>query len=237
VDTQLVHQLLDGIGWPEPRWADSTDSTNHDALAALPLAEGTVIGADEQRRGRGRLDRPWLSSPGAGLWFSTVLDPTPGPVALAVGVGIRRGLVPWAAIDLKWPNDLLVGADKLGGILIEAAQQVVVGVGVNLITPDIPGAIGLADATHIPWNKEQVLAGMLRGIHDAIALLRSDPEAILLEYRAACVTLGRTVDVRLPGDRMLTGQAVDIDADGHLLVKSADITETVFAGDVVHATI
>jgi BirA family transcriptional regulator, biotin operon repressor / biotin---[acetyl-CoA-carboxylase] ligase len=229
--------MLDGMGWPEPRWSDSTGSTNQDALAALPLPEGTVIGADEQRQGRGRLDREWRSDPGAGLWFSIVIDPTAGPMALAVGVGIRQGLSPWVHSDLKWPNDVLVHGRKLCGILIEVAEQVVVGVGLNLHTPSIPEAVGLADVTDSPWHREQVLAAVVRGVRDAIAQLRTDPAALLMRYREACVTLGRQVDVTLPGGRTLTGNAADIDTGGHLIVKSQDITQTVFAGDVVHATI
>jgi BirA family transcriptional regulator, biotin operon repressor / biotin---[acetyl-CoA-carboxylase] ligase len=229
--------MLDGTGWPEPRWSASTTSTNADALRALPVTHGTVFGSDEQVAGRGRLDRTWVSEPGAGLWFSLVLDPIPGPLALAIGLGITRGLAPWASVGLKWPNDVVIGQRKLGGILIEAAAQSVVGIGLNLQTPDIPGAIGLADITDGPWTREEVLAGVLHGVHAFAELLRVNPQELVSEYRNTCVTLGRQVTVALPDGTVLAGTAVDVDDDGHLMVKSQDTTRTVFAGDVIHATI
>jgi BirA family biotin operon repressor/biotin-[acetyl-CoA-carboxylase] ligase len=237
VETRRVHELLEGTGWPEPSWSSSTASTNADALLSLPVPEGSVFGADEQVAGRGRLDRTWVSEPGAGLWFSVVLNPVSGPLALAVGLGITRGLVPWTASAVKWPNDVLIGQRKLGGILIEAATQYVVGIGLNLQTPPIPGAIGLSDATKVPWTPEEVLGAVLREVYAAVALLRSDRRQLVDEYRRICVTLGREVQVALPDGTSLTGTALDIDADGHLVVKSQDISRTVFAGDVIHATI
>jgi len=237
VETKRVHELLEGTGWPEPGWSSSTASTNADALLALPVPEGSVFGADEQVAGRGRLDRTWTSEPGAGLWFSLVLDPVPGPLALAVGLGITRGLAPWTPSAVKWPNDVLIDQRKVGGILIEAATQYVVGIGLNLQTPPIPGAIGLSEATNAPWTPEEVLGAVLREVHAAVALLRSDRHQLVNEYRRACVTLGREVRVALPDGTTLTGTALDIDDDGHLLVKSGDIRRTVFAGDVIHATI
>lgn len=196
-----------------------------------------MIGADEQEAGRGRLDRTWVSDPGAGLWFSLVLDPTPGPLALAIGLGIQRGLRPWVIVDLKWPNDVLVEDHKLGGILIEAGLQYVVGIGLNLQTPRIQHACGLAGVAQGAWTPEEVLASVLRGVHDAIALLRTDPGKLLADYAHVCVTLGRTVQVELPDGVTLVGIAEGIDIDGHLLVKTDDIIRTVFAGDVIHATI
>jgi BirA family transcriptional regulator, biotin operon repressor / biotin---[acetyl-CoA-carboxylase] ligase len=228
--------MLSGTGWPEPRWAASTESTNTDALAALPTAEGSVFGADEQRAGRGRLARAWLSEPEAGVWFSLVVNPTPGPLALAIAVGVARGLEPWVQAQLKWPNDILVAEKKLGGILIEVGRQTVVGIGINAMTPPIDGAVGMTDVSTQPWTRESILAAVLRGVHDVLGEFRSAPQAVLAEYRTRCITIGRLVRVSLPDGSQLLGIA-DVDDKGQLVVEVEGITHTVAAGDVVHATI
>lgn len=237
MDTALVHQLIASTGWPEPHWVDTTTSTNSDARAALPVASGSVFGADEQRAGRGRLGREWVSEPKAGLWFTLVLDPLPGPLALVVGLGVARGLAPWCAVGLKWPNDVLVGDRKLAGMLIEVEQQSLVGIGINLRTPAVPSAIGLADVTAAPWTPEEVLASVLQELHDVITRFQVTPVQILDAYRARCVTLGRTVQVHLPDGSTLAGKAIALDDDGHLVVEVGDFCHTVAAGDVIHATI
>lgn len=170
------------------------------------------------------------------MWFSLVLDPTPGPLALAIAVGVARGLEPWVHAQLKWPNDILVAERKLGGILIEVGPQTVVGIGINAMTPPIDGAVGMADVSGQPWTREAILAAVLRGVHDVIGEFRAAPDAVLAEYRTRCVTIGRSVRVSLPDGTHLVGIA-DVDDQGHLTVTSEGIAHTVAAGDVVHATI
>lgn len=170
------------------------------------------------------------------MWFSLVVNPTPGPLALAIAVGVARGLEPWVHVQLKWPNDILVAEKKLGGILIEVGRQTVVGIGINAMTPPIDGAVGMADVSAKPWTRETILAAVLRGVHDVLSEFRAAPDAVLAEYRTRCVTIGRLVRVSLPDGSELVGVA-DVDAQGQLVVEVEGIAHTVAAGDVVHATI
>ncbi len=135
--------------WTGVEVVQHTGSTNSDlvALAAAgKAAEGTVLVAEEQTSGRGRLDRQWTAPARSGLFFSVLLEPDDVPVArwgwlpLLTGVAVATGLSRSAGVDtaLKWPNDLLVtvGGEerKAGGILAERAgdSAVIVGVGINV---------------------------------------------------------------------------------------------------------
>lgn len=129
-----------------------TGSTNADLAARLrageALPEGTWLVADRQTAGRGRQGRTWFD--GAGNFMGSTLvhvaagDPAPGSLALVAGLALHDTLVHELAahrLQLKWPNDLLVGAAKLAGVLLEReGDAVVVGIGVNLaVAPDLPG--------------------------------------------------------------------------------------------------
>ena len=131
----------------------TTASTNDVALAlaAQGDCEGTIVLADQQTAGRGRLGRAWHSPAGNGLYVSLVLRPArvPGLLTLAAGVALAEAVEAVTALppDIKWPNDLLVGRRKLAGILAETASgdvpQVVIGYGINVgrqsFPPDLSG--------------------------------------------------------------------------------------------------
>ncbi|WP_324787333.1 biotin--[acetyl-CoA-carboxylase] ligase [Streptomyces sp. H51] len=254
----LVHE---GSLWREIRVVRSTGSTNSD-LAALAqsgeAAEGTVLVAEEQTAGRGRLDRRWTAPARSGLYFSVLLTPGDVPAArwswlpLLTGVAVATGLSRSAGVDtaLKWPNDLLVtvGGEerKAGGILAEraAGDAVVVGVGVNVTLRQdelpVPQAGSLALAGAVSTDRDPLLRAMLRSLEDWYGRWRAvggDPAASGLQetYAAGCATLGRTVRAELPGDRSVIGEAVAVDGDGRLVLATADgVQEPVGAGDIVH---
>src|SRR5438874_2355852 len=142
-------ELFDQVG--------STLDVAHD-LAAVGAPAGTMIVADAQTGGRGRMGRAWRSEPGGGVWMTVIERPTDGlaleTLSLRVGLLVAPALDALAAspIRLKWPNDLYVGDRKLAGILIEARWRegrpdwVAIGVGINLRPPVDEGqAIGLRD--------------------------------------------------------------------------------------------
>jgi len=150
--------LRPGGLWQAVEVADRTGSTNADLMArALRGApEGVVLAAEEQSAGRGRLGRTWVSPPRAALTFSLLVRPAAVPPArrgwlpLLTGVAVASAVTAVTGVQtrLKWPNDVLVGPAKLGGILAEAAgDAVVVGVGLNVSTgpgelpPPGPGAL------------------------------------------------------------------------------------------------
>ncbi|MEU9974750.1 biotin--[acetyl-CoA-carboxylase] ligase [Streptomyces sp. NPDC051014] len=253
--------VRDGGLYRDIEVVERTGSTNSDLVAraeAEGAVEGTVLVAEEQTSGRGRLDRRWTAPPRSGLFFSVLLRPAGVPVArwgwlpLLTGVAVATGLARVAGVDtaLKWPNDLLVtvGGEerKAGGILAERAGEdaVVVGVGINVSLGaaelPVPQAGSLALAGAVSTDRDPLLRAVLRSLEDWYGRWRAadgDPAASGLQetYAAGCATLGRTVRAELPGDRALVGEAVAIDGDGRLVIATKDgVQEPVGAGDIVH---
>jgi BirA family transcriptional regulator, biotin operon repressor / biotin---[acetyl-CoA-carboxylase] ligase len=238
------------ISWRVRRVAE-TGSTNADvvALARSGEAEGAVLVADHQSAGRGRFGRSWQSPPGTGLAISLLLRPAVPAhrwpwLSLLTGVAVVEALRadPGAHAVLKWPNDVLLGSAKLAGILVErvdgpSGAAAVVGVGLNVsAAPD--GATSLFAAGFLEVSRDGVLASLL----DVFAVRYEqwcddggDPEPWLAPaYGARCDTLGRAVRADVPGRAPVVGQAVDIDLDGCLIVRTDAGDVAVCAGDVEH---
>ncbi|HEX5402389.1 MAG TPA: biotin--[acetyl-CoA-carboxylase] ligase [Pseudonocardiaceae bacterium] len=233
----------------------TTASTNADLVEAARqgAADRTVLIADEQTGGQGRLTRSWVSPAGTGLYLSVLYRPTGvadrlGWLALLAGVAlVRTSRWAGATAALKWPNDLLLGPDlrKGAGVLAETSDDaVVLGIGLNLLPlpAGVPlGAGGLAptslaeagatrlDRTEIAGRLLTELAGLER----AWRLAGGDPGDARAEYVDHCATIGQQVNVELPGST-LSGTATGIGGDGSLLVRADDGEHSVYAGDVVH---
>ncbi len=230
------------------------ESTNNEAkkLAVAGCPEGQVVVAEEQSVGRGRLSRGWYSPFARGVWFTIVLRPPFAPqeapkctllAAVAVCRAIRRAT--GADCGIKWPNDILWDGRKLVGILTEmsaemdAINHIVIGIGINVnigaddFPPDVKNiAASLAMAAGRPLPRLDIFLAVLEELERVYDLALTHGFApILAEWRAASVTLGRTVDVYAPG-RRFSGVARDIDADGALLVETEGGVEKVLAGDV-----
>ncbi|MFE7439552.1 biotin--[acetyl-CoA-carboxylase] ligase [Streptomyces chartreusis] len=253
--------VREGGLWRRVEVVERTGSTNTDLVdlaTAGKAEEGTVLVAEEQTAGRGRLDRNWTAPPRSGLFFSVLLNPSEVPVTrwgwlpLLTGVAVATGLSRAAGVDtaLKWPNDVLVtvGGEerKTGGILAERAGEagVVIGVGINVsLRADelpVPQAASLVLAGAASTDRDPLLRGMLRSLEDWYGRWRAavgDPLVSGLQetYAAGCATLGKTVRAELPGDRAITGEAVAIDGDGRLVLATEEgVQEPVGAGDIVH---
>jgi BirA family biotin operon repressor/biotin-[acetyl-CoA-carboxylase] ligase len=230
-------------GW-DVRHVVETGSTNADLIAAVAAGTAsnrTVLAADHQTAGRGRLDRRWEAPPGANLLVSIVFAPVPAVPAEAThrvglaAVAAARRFVRGDDVDavgLKWPNDVLVGDRKLAGILAQRVPDqdaVVVGMGLNVgWAPDGAAAIGTeADVGVI--TPAHVLGALLEEL-DAL------PADISLRYRDRLVTLGRWVRVELPGNTPpLHGRATAVDRAGRLVVvDAAGRQHHLDVGDVVH---
>jgi BirA family transcriptional regulator, biotin operon repressor / biotin---[acetyl-CoA-carboxylase] ligase len=244
-----------GSLWTSVSVVPVTGSTNADLLSRGG-PEGQVLVAESQTAGRGRMGRSWVSSAGASLTFSVLLRPVSVPAArrgwlpLLTGISVARAArdVSGVAAVLKWPNDVLVGARKLAGILAEqSGDLVVIGIGLNVATPadELPVSPSGLPATSLlvegaSVSREALLARILRELERRYAAFRDDPDparaGLLAEYRELCATLGRPVRVELPGGGVLAGAAGDIDADGRLLVApdSGAPPVAVAAGDVIH---
>lgn len=258
-------------------------STNTALLAAAAdgAPHGSVVVAEAQTAGKGRLGRAWVAPPRSGLFLSILLRPEAPPsrwgwLPLLAGVAARSAVARVSELDvsLKWPNDLILpdstqqkpeaaeagtagsetadsgyGTDrKLGGILAEqgggAEPYVVVGIGINvtLRTDELPAphATSLALAGAKVTNRDTLLRVLLRTFGSWYAdWSGSDGDAersgLAAAYRAACATLDRPVRAELPGGAVVFGRATEIDADGRLVVRTADGASTpIGAGDVVH---
>jgi BirA family transcriptional regulator, biotin operon repressor / biotin---[acetyl-CoA-carboxylase] ligase len=255
----------DGL-WRAIEVTEVAGSTNADllALAADGAPEGLVLAAEQQNAGRGRLGRAWVAPPRAALTFSVLLRPQAVPRArhgwlpLLAGLATAETVAAVTPVEarLKWPNDVLAGPGKLGGILTEAAWgagaaagAVVVGIGLNVSTepgelpPPGPGALpatSLRIAASPGPDRGVLLAAILAVFerrYRAWTRAFGDPErsGLRADYTRLCVTVGQRVRVELPGGGLLAGLATGIDADGRLLVRTgpgADLP--VAAGDVVH---
>jgi BirA family transcriptional regulator, biotin operon repressor / biotin---[acetyl-CoA-carboxylase] ligase len=224
-----------------------TGSTNDDvaALARAGAPEGTVVVAEAQTTGRGRLDRAWSSPPRAGLLFSVLLRPAV-PVARRTWIPLLTGLAVHRAVArlgqvrtaLKWPNDLLLGDElrKAAGILAQAeGDAVVVGIGLNVSTrrdelPDT-GTSLLAEGAECT-DRDPLLRAVLRTLGDVYRDWLLDPEPARAAYEQVCDTIGREVRVQLPDGGTLEGAATGLDEAGRLVVRTADGDRAVSAGDV-----
>ena len=211
-------------------------STQHEArvLCESPGGVPLLLVADRQASGRGRDGHSWLTAPRA-LACSLAVAPawrTPdwSTIPLLAGLAARNVLREKSGVEtgLKWPNDLMVEAGKVGGILVEASGElVVVGLGVNLWWPDAPGGIA---AIHEDDPGPDVAAVLAEAwAQRVLANLGREPRAWGLdEYRAACETLGKAVTWE-PGGR---GTAVDIASDGGLVVETPSGRLTLRSGEV-----
>ncbi|MEP6599630.1 MAG: biotin--[acetyl-CoA-carboxylase] ligase [Actinomycetota bacterium] len=239
---------------------EETTSTNADLLsaAATGAGEGTVLLARHQSAGRGRLDRRWIAPAGSALTFSFVVRPAVPRAAwswlpLLTGLALRAAVAAVSddasTVRLKWPNDLLAGTSpgKLAGILVQAGgPAAVIGIGLNVDQDrgELPGPA--ATSLRLLNRAVPATADLLVDVLDEWAaryraFVRAggdaDRSGAREEYRAVCATLGQLVEVRRTGG-VLRGQAIDVAADGALVVRpgGSDVPDdvAVSAGDVIH---
>ena len=224
-------------------------------LARKGAAHGVVVLAENQHRGRGRLDRSWITRPAEGIAMSAVLSPRLKPhqlqlVNLAAGMAVRKAIEDETRVRclLKWPNDVLVSGRKVSGILSEASLDqdrvvfVVTGIGINVNTAvdDFPKELSgsmtslkaaSGESTHRGYLAAKVLTELLRHVRR----LENDPADFLGAYRSSCSSLGQHVLVHT-GEEECEGKALDICDTGELIVSTPDGVRRFAAADVVHAS-
>jgi BirA family biotin operon repressor/biotin-[acetyl-CoA-carboxylase] ligase len=204
--------------------------------AARRLAEageagpGVVVVADEQTNGRGRFGRAWLS-PIGGLYATYVVDRHP-VISLRVGVAMTQVLARYGVeADLKWPNDVLIGARKLAGVLIEThADIALVGIGLNMAKAPLETAICLQEVGCSVGRGDLVVA-----IGEELEIARTEDE-IVDAYRERLSTLGRSVRVSMKDGALIEGTAAAVDADGRLIVRTNEGRRTIASGECQHLT-
>lgn len=252
--SEILSYLPEEHPWRERiHWFPSIDSTNTQArgMALAGAPDGTVLFADHQTGGRGRMGRSFQSPQGLGIYMSVLLrfDCPPQQLmhltcatavaacdAVEQAVGIRP--------RIKWTNDLVLGKRKLAGILTELVTTpdttcAIIGIGINCnhspedLSPEIRSFAGsLAMATGCPVDRARLSAALVERLQTMGTTLLSEKAELLRRYAADCVTLGQDISV-LRGESVRHGHALGIDGDGALLVRYSDGTqEAVQSGEV-----
>lgn len=202
----------------------STQDLARSELESIPVA---VIAAS-QSAGRGRTGAGWITAPRA-LAVSVAFRATPEevrPISLTAGVAARRAV--GDVVGLKWPNDVQIGDAKVGGILVEQSDGVVVvGMGLNLWWPDAPDGVGALHEED-PGPQRHAEIGAL-WTAELLSLLRARGWPID-EYRQACVTLGRDITWEPDG----SGRALDVSENGALLIEDGSGQREIHSGVVRH---
>jgi BirA family biotin operon repressor/biotin-[acetyl-CoA-carboxylase] ligase len=251
----LEEQLAGAIFAGKLHFARATGSTNDDALKAARAGapHGSVFFADEQVTGRGRGANPWHSSAGEGLYVSVLLRPQLPAERLPL-LPLAAGLAAVEAVrsacglpaDLRWPNDLLVGPRKAGGILVEAHTEArsiayaVVGIGINVHQRAFASNLA-TPATSLDLEagqrvaRQPLLAALLKSLeHEALAL--GSPAALAIPARveqASTWVRGRRVEVH--GPQACKGVTAGLDGNGFLLVQTDAGLVTVQTGGIREA--
>jgi BirA family biotin operon repressor/biotin-[acetyl-CoA-carboxylase] ligase len=229
------------------RRVSETGSTNTDLLAegAQGAPDRSVLRADYQSAGRGRLDRAWEAPRGANLLVSMLFRQVPAHTHVltqAVALAAARVAREKCGVDvvMKWPNDLLVQNEKVAGILAQTGSLdaqgvptfVVVGIGLNLEWAP-PGATSLAASgwTHAV-TPDEFLISMLPLIDELLALPHDEMHE---RYVAELGTVGMRVRAELPHDQHIVGRATGVEADGRLVIlDECGATHRIDTADVVH---
>ena len=250
LDVAAVQRLLSTrwVGCPL-LWFPGLDSTQEEARrrARQGAGPGLVVGAESQTAGRGRRGRVWRDRPGASLLFSVLLPPpTEHPGLLTVGVAAYLAAaletVSGAAVGVQWPNDLVLGRAKLGGLLAEVGEGVcVLGVGVNVVGPapeladgDRRTAAALYPAGEQPGRREAVLVACLGAIEAAAEDLHpAGGNSLLARITERDALRGREVRVSSPQGQW-RGRAAGVSPEGALLLETPTGTREVWAADALH---
>jgi BirA family transcriptional regulator, biotin operon repressor / biotin---[acetyl-CoA-carboxylase] ligase len=259
LDSRFLNARLckPGSLWTSIEVQTETASTNQVVAdrARDGAAEGLVVCAEYQSSGRGRLGRTWSAPPRSALLFSVLLRPATVPAERWPLLGLLTPLVVADAVRtvgeidarVKWPNDVLVEDRKLAGILLERIDTpdgpaAVVGIGLNVSLREAEkpheAATSLALDGAASTDRVTVLAAILRSFESryrAWVADGGDSAGLLPAYRELSATLGREVRAELPDGTALTGTAVDIDADGRLVLENPNGRTALAAGDVIHA--
>ena len=232
---------------------DCVSSTNDLAkeLAKNGAPEGTVLVAAEQTAGRGRMGRSFHAPAGQGLYFSLILRPN-CPAQQLLHLTCAAGVAACNAVEdccgsrpkIKWTNDLVMGTQKLGGILTELsvnskgiAEWAVIGIGINCLQTKFPQEIqpiatSILLCTEKTCSPAQLAGYLIQRLSTLNQTLISGKQEIMDTYRQDCMTVSRQV-VLLRGDEKRYGTALDVDEDGGLVVRFTDGTiETVQSGEI-----
>jgi len=236
-----LRTLIRGDIGREIVFLESIDSTNTFAmeLAEKGAPHGTVVIADSQSKGKGRLGRTWVSPPKKNIYMSVILRPDIGPkdatlLTIMTAVSCAKGVMKSTGLkaEIKWPNDLMVSHRKLGGILTEIKSDpdriifAVIGIGINVnmisgsFPPDIkPVATSIREELGQMQSRTLIISEILKEIEAWYCVMKREGRRPLLEeWKQLSSTIGKKVKV-VAGKETLTGIAEGIDDEGMLILK------------------
>jgi BirA family biotin operon repressor/biotin-[acetyl-CoA-carboxylase] ligase len=253
MDQNELKRVISSLPLGDIRYFDTIGSTNNEALAwaTSGAKDLSLVIADEQTAGRGRLDRKWFTPAGTALALSLILRPTAGEkpyltrivglAALAIADSLRtRGLVS----QIKWPNDVLMNGRKVAGILVESVWSgeevdcLVIGIGVNVLKEAVPSAelllfpaTSLEEALGSAVEREKVLRDILAGIIALRPHIGSD--SFISSWEKALAFRGEEVQVEQGDGSVLTGKILGLEPDGSLRLRDREGKSiTVRFGDI-----
>jgi len=251
---EIQHNLNTSFIGKQTLYFDRIDSTNLKARALAPdCPNGTVIVAEQQLEGRGRMGREW-ESPRGGVWFSVILKPDMSPdhiyrLTLVAGLSVAKVLVDMGIpAQIKWPNDIIIHEKKVCGILTEVDAEmdvvnfVILGIGINanIELDSLPplvhvNATSLKEETGGSIDRVLLIQRLLNQLEeDIITFMKGDFASILSGWKKHSATLNRRVKI-ITRFKTIEGEAVGIDHDGALVVELDDGTlEKEITGTCVH---
>jgi BirA family transcriptional regulator, biotin operon repressor / biotin---[acetyl-CoA-carboxylase] ligase len=232
-------------------YCEEIDSTNDFLLGSDEFnTNGSVILAEEQKAGRGRKDRTWVSIPDQNLTFSILLTENIEPenvnhINLATSLSVAQAIENLYQLpcELKWPNDVLVNRRKIAGILLDSSTsgskitKLVIGIGINVNQPNFIGKFNIPPTSSKKEFKnsaerERLLSELLNIFESSLELLKEDPDKILSDWKSRCKMLGEKIRIEDDG-KVKFGIFEDIDENGFLVLKVGDKRETIMSGDVI----
>jgi len=229
---------------------DEVDSTNSELLKDDRIKlHGSVMFAEYQLKGRGRRDRNWISEKEQALTFSILLTEKNSSkklnfINLAASLAVAQSIENLYQLDiqLKWPNDVMIGNKKIAGILIESTSikekidRVVVGIGVNVNQSSFAGKFIIPPTSirkefHKTVKRERLMSEILNEFEEIINKINKDREKILDNWRARCKWIGEKIKI-VDGETEIFGLFEDINENGYLILKTRDDKRTIYSGDV-----
>ena len=253
MDESTLRQSLTGLPIPDLRYFASIGSTNDEALewAQAGALDWSLVVADQQTQGRGRLGRHWVTNPGAALAFSLVLRPGADEMAFSNlfsplgAMGVASALIDLGLpAQVKWPNDVLLNRRKVCGILGEAAWTgdqllgMALGIGVNVASDSVPPAdevifpaTCVEDELGRAVNREEFLKNIL--IHLFRWRMQLGTPSFIEAWQERLAFRGEQVVVKPPSDEPIQGRLESVDAEGNLILGlPGGGNATISAGDV-----
>ena len=258
----LPWEISDGLNtnWIGKKifYFDSIDSTQTYALeiAGDKKENGSVVIAQKQTKGKGRMNRKWVS-PNGGIWLSVILQPksdytltTLFPLAASVALADAIKNTLDLDVELKWPNDLLIDDKKIAGILVDASltsnqiDYIVLGVGINFDVPiktvekNIKNTGNYSGITNLVGVKKEsnpitLVQSFLYELENTIQNLKEGGgKGILERWTKKSTTIGQDIAIKT-NEGLLKGNAIKIDSDGALILKQKDQTHRILVGDVI----